>query len=312
MPRVGSVKWTTSVGASVFAGLSLSAQPPNLLRDTAGASDTDGATLTSSATAAPHGNAASPSEGSMTRHAYQQPDRADGQDCCSRKRTTSLLAVADSRATLHLLCPQCGTATRADAAALKIGLPQTPGHGFLADPVGGLGADVALVDGVDAMSSVPCWVRDVVGAHREETSATHGFDPAERFLAWCTNSGVVGLSSVGCCEMVTSLPEHVMQPAPGLNAAGTLATRDIGLTMSPEKLRQDLTEPKYGPFETPSVQEAVALRGVLSSNRAAWLAEVGCCRTVQMPAATFSAPVAFGQCILLGCRDDYMYCLTWQ
>ena len=32
---------------------------------------------------------------------------------------------------------------------------------------------------------------------------------------------------------------------------------------------------------------------------------------VQMHAQTFSAPVAFGHFIVMGCRDDHLYCLHW-
>ena len=35
-------------------------------------------------------------------------------------------------------------------------------------------------------------------------------------------------------------------------------------------------------------------------------------KAVQMPADTFSAPVAFGPFVVLGCRDDYLYCLSSQ
>ena len=33
---------------------------------------------------------------------------------------------------------------------------------------------------------------------------------------------------------------------------------------------------------------------------------------VQLPAESFSAPVAFDGRIVLGCRDDHLYCLTWR
>ena len=34
-------------------------------------------------------------------------------------------------------------------------------------------------------------------------------------------------------------------------------------------------------------------------------------RLVQMPADSFSAPVAFNKFAVLGCRDDHLYCLEW-
>ena len=35
-------------------------------------------------------------------------------------------------------------------------------------------------------------------------------------------------------------------------------------------------------------------------------------RSVQLPAETFSEPVAFTDFIIAGCRDDHLYCLRWQ
>jgi hypothetical protein len=280
----------------------MSAQPSTLVRGPAGPANADSTPLSASAAATSQGITATPSGSGAATLAVQHSGPAKGTYCCRRK-PAGLLAVADSHGVLHSLCPHCGAVAWAGADVLKPRLTATPGHGSGTDPVAGLGAD--------AMSSAPCWIRDVIGPHPREPSATHDFDASRQLLAWCTNSGVVGLSSAGCCEMAALRPDCASQPASELTALGTMASHNAGLGMSTEQPRQDFWGQKPG-LEPPSQQEAAALRSAPSSIRAARLAEVGCRGTVQMPAATYSAPVAFGQCVVLGCRDDHLYCLAWQ
>ena len=304
VPLAGSVCWTVSVGASVFAGLSLSPHPSSTTLVRTGPIKAGSAPLGASTAVTTCTERAPPSASGVALR--------DGDwHRCGRKQSGALV-VADHRGVLHLLCPTCGATAWAGAVRSGPELLQRPDQDSRLDPVAEFNTGVVSTDGAYAMSSTACCVHNVSEPHCSGPSAARDVFKGEQLLAWCTNSGVVGLSSIGCRDSSASRPDGTLPPALVTvpSAAGCKAGPSADLAMSSRQLEQDevVEESRLEPTFQQKLQTPP---GLSSSNKGAWL-DVGHRGLVQMPDAAFSAPVAFEQYVVLGCRDDHLYCIAWQ
>ena len=214
-----------------------------------------------------------------------------------------LLVMADNGGRLHLLCPVCGAVAWSGAALAA--LPNAPGQ--LHDGAASEHAEVAG-SGSQAMSSPPCWVRDACPDQTEELDAGRKHDSIQHRtrLVWSMNGGMLGMSAVprrpprtpGSHSVHGSQQSLLLQPATDLP--------DI-LCWNADRVEQvdpTVAEQRYG------TQQRIVL--VADNATPAEVTHVRYSGAAQLPSETFAAPVAFGRYVVLGCRDNHLYCLQWS
>lgn len=201
--------------------------------------------------------------------------------------TAQTVAVADQRGRLHVLCPSCGKAACPP-------VPLTAG-----EPGGGAAAATGVC-------SVPEMDTLLGRLHALQTGSYHEADspgqlsvamPAER------DSGSIA-QTVGTHAGPEAVPLRRGGAAlPECGACRVAWCRNDGLV---GMLRLP-TGSQAGAVPETGVPVNMAVQRTEGGD--AGISDVG---AVQMPADTFSAPVAFGPFLVLGCRDDHLYCLRWR
>ena len=311
-PRpTGVLLWRASIGASVFAGLSTLATPPSSNSDST-ADPVDDVTVPQTAsTGVPLSNATAQRRGgsSAATSAGERGDAVTGScDCLQR----GLLVVADHGGRLHLLCPACGAAAWSGSALASLG-------GASGQLRGGAASERAGVAGAGghAMSSSPCWVRAV----RPEWGTASGAGVSRTLesqlgtqLVWCTNGGIVGMSTVRRHLRSPAGPEDAHETQPSLPSQ---AATGIAAAHSPPEDTFQACVVRAGVRITAghshaAQQGAAPIACSLGERTSAEHVDVRCSGAVRLSSETFAAPMAFERLVVLGCRDDHLYCLRWS
>jgi len=291
----------------VFAGLSLLATPPSTTWDSLA-----GPVAVSIPQA---GCAVVPSDVATAQHrgdclsARSATDRGNAITASCDCAQHGLLIVTDYGGRLHLLCPACGAVAWSGAALAS--LPGAP-----AQLRGGSASEHAEVVGAgnQAMSSAPCLVHGACTEQTEEVDTSRRNDRVqqEMRLVWCTSGGIVGMSALTWRRPKLSgstsfhrPPQSVSTRPPadisGLHYRTADRVQEVEQTASDPQSEQ-LCTPQQHIVPAPIHVAPAELRHVHYNLNGA----------VQLLSDTFAAPVAFGRFVVVGCRDDHLYCLEWS
>ena len=200
---------------------------------------------------------------------------------------TRSVVVADQRGWMYVLCTCCGEALR-DPVVLPAG--RVDGGALGSTGVGAVLNTCSLQTGLDSLlhklyrtSNADQGTVGIQGGngiqstHRSQNSARSASVAVARLAG--EGSGSVDMSAAAC-------------DIAWCRNDGTLGVFDL------------LTVPEGG-------EEGVTVELRCSAERGYQKGDLGD-RALLLPADSFSAPVAFGRYMILGCRDNHLYCLQWH
>ena len=108
----------------------------------------------------------------------------------------------------------------------------------------------------------------------------------------------------------------LMMDLQGHQSPHTHCLPDTGSSGGRQDAAGGISEPLPCPADAASVSGAAHARLALCSVRGTLAVlqwpSASVVAGAQLPAESFSAPVVFDGRIVLGCRDDHLYCLTWR